>query len=215
MGSENKRLKLILVVTTFIVVTIFVFSKFIVIKGHLNDEEIVFGIIDSQLTVNYDNVITNNENKVHFDKNTHGDRLINFANKYYSNLKIYYYDATNENGNVDTNGIIAGLEWMKKNRIKNVNISMSSSLYSDGIESYIEENQNELKIFASYHNLEQSLDYPAMYNGVIASGKRNRIVFKSNDIEYKSSNIILISKGITKYEGNSFLSIITIINDIR
>lgn len=40
--------------------------------------------------------------------------MINFANKYYSNLKIYYYDASNENGSVDTNGIIAGLEWMKE-----------------------------------------------------------------------------------------------------
>ncbi len=114
MRIKNKMLKIILALITFIVVISFISSKFIIIKGYSNEKEIIFGIIDAQLTIDYGNIIVNNRKKINPDKKTHGDQLINFANKYYSNLKIYYYDASNENGSVDTNGIIAGLEWMKE-----------------------------------------------------------------------------------------------------
>ncbi len=210
----NKMVKFLLVLVTCIVVLSYIYNKFIVVKSISNSDKVIIGIIDGRLSKNYDNVLTNISNRVNSSIKTHGDELIVFANKYYTDLNIYYYDASNVNGVVDTKGIISGLEWMKQKGIRHINISMSSNKFSNKLQNYIENNQDELKVFASYHNLEQTLDYPAMYDNVIASGKKSRIIFKNNDIEYRSNNIVLISKDIKRYSGNSFLSIITMIHDI-
>ncbi|MBM7615494.1 S8/S53 family peptidase [Alkaliphilus hydrothermalis] len=216
MEKLNKATKIILVVVTCIVVLCYLSTKFTIIKSisNSNSEQVIIGIIDAQLSTGYDNVVTNSTGIINSQIKTHGDRLISFANKYCPSLKIYYYDATNDNGSVDTNGLLSGLKWMKNKGVKHINISMSSNIFSDDLQNFIEENDKDIKIYASYHNLEQTLDYPAMYKYVIASGKKSRIAFKANDIQYKSNNIVLLSNGIKKYSGNSFLSIMTTINDI-
>lgn len=63
MRIKNKMLKIILALITFIVVISFISSKFIIIKGYSNEKEIIFGIIDAQLTIDYGNIIVNNRKK--------------------------------------------------------------------------------------------------------------------------------------------------------
>lgn len=97
---------------------------------------------------------------------------------------------------------------MKNRGVKKINISLSSKIYSDDLQNWVSEHQ-DIKIFASYNNKINTYDYPAMYEGVVASGKYNDVIkFKENDVKYNSMDIIGIFS-LKKYSGNSFLSLIS------
>ena len=52
-----------------------------------------------------------------------------------------------------------------------------------------------------------------MYKSVIGSGKRNGITYKNIDKTYRNNNVLIISKkGLRLYKGNSFLSLISILD---
>lgn len=169
------------------------------------------GIIDSNLSESYDNVVLNCEVTNLATNETHGDKMIKFAKKYAPNIKIYYYDALSKDGKIHSENIISALDWMKKNNIRYVNISLSSVKYDSKIDEWINNNKDVI-VYSSYNNLEQSSDYPSMYNNVIASGVNNSIKKKSIDLIYKSNKIKFKRNILKTYHGNSYLSIYSIIN---
>lgn len=168
------------------------------------------GIIDGNLSIKYDNI--NYSENICFDsKNiTHGDEIIQFILNCQSNIEVYYYDASNQDGEVYNDSIIQGLEWMLNNNVKRVNISMSNKVKHDSLQNWIEEHK-EIRVFASYNNKLNSYDYPAMYAGVYGSGSNKKISYKDIDINYCSNDILVINNGIKVYYGNSFLSVLTML----
>lgn len=131
------------------------------------------GIIDENLSLEYEDLIVLNPvEEIKGNTLTHGDKMVEFAQEYAPNQEIYYYSASDREGIVTTDRIIKGLEMMKKEGIKVINISMSSDIYSAEFEQYILGNQKQMQIYASYSNVTESLDYPAMYKGVIGVGKK-------------------------------------------
>ena len=170
------------------------------------------GIIDGYGTSNPNHVIFNNLPKTLNGSSTHGDKMIQFAQKYRPNANLYYFDASDEAGIIKTENIIQGLEWMSENSIKKVNLSLSTKSYSEELSQWIQMHKN-IKIYASYNNNLNTNDYPAKYDNVFASGFDSRISYKSIDIKYKNNRVILLSKNIKFYKGTSYLSIISMFKD--
>lgn len=179
-------------------------------KKHVNK---VIGIIDGSYTKQYKNVVYNTNPKEELTE-THGDNMIDFAKKLSDNVEIYYYDATNIEGKIDSNNIVLGLEYMKDKNINVINISLSSKKYSSEIENWIKSNP-EIKVYASYNNLANTFDYPAMYGETIGVGKRNaNISYKERDKVYFNNRIIILPNLFKVYEGNSYLSLYEILNNM-
>ena len=85
-------------------------------------------------------------------------------------------------------------------------MSISSKFYSSDIESWIKDNSN-IRVFASYNNLINSIDYPAMYKEVYGSGKKVDIEYKDKDYTYFTNKVIIFPNITKVYEGNSYLSL--------
>lgn len=193
---------------------IFFRSKYIIIMPKESYSECKIGIIDENLGKDYkDKVILSRPAEV-TGETGHGDILIQFLKACGYGGVVYYYVAENSDGDIGSEEILDGLKWMKKQGIKTVNISMSSHYYDEDLSQWISDNCAQMQIYASYNNLENTFDYPAMYNNVIASGKRSAIVFKDCDINYRTNNIIIVNKKTYIYKGNSFLSLLTVLNDL-
>lgn len=128
------------------------------------------------------------------------------------NSKIYYYIATDEDGKITSRTILDGLKWTQCKGIKRVNLSISSKFYNSDLSNWIKENKN-IKIYASYSNLKNSKDYPAMYKNAEGSGYLNDIPYKDNDIIYNSNRILVWNKRIHYYMGTSFLSVYSLVSD--
>lgn len=161
----------------------FIFNKIIV-----ND---AIGIIDGNISKKNANITYSIKKKNKSIEPTHGDKLVKFLNSICDNPSIYYYDASNEDDDITTEGIINGLEWMVKNNVEKVNISLSSKEYSDELNNWISLHKDVIKIYASYNNLINSYDYPAMYDYVIASGSNKNIEYKDIDFNYKKIEYFL------------------------
>lgn len=56
--------------------------------------------------------------------------------------------------------------------------------------------------------------YPAMYENVISSGSNDCVGYKNEDYLYSSSNIVILPK-FKQYKGNSFLSIVTMVDYMK
>lgn len=202
---------LILTPTIIIIFTLFlVFNQgtiSIVTKDCSNQ---TIGIIDGKRSEIFNNVFSNNEITTNPEKQ-HGDYMIEFAQTYCDNVKIYYYDASNDSGSIKTDGILDGLNWMLNNNVKKVDLSISTKIYSKDLENWIKEHNKSIQLYSSYNNLLNSRDYPAMYDYVIASGSNSKIPYKDFDTKYKKNIIILNGK---TYEGNSYLSLYTLLKSI-
>lgn len=188
-----KKKKIIIIIVFTISVIIFCINQkmcFLLPDDYSEIKKI--GIIDDSLCKNpCDKVIY--EGEIVHDKESHGENILNFINSIgYSNT-IYYYSA--ENGNsISSDSIISGLEWMKKNGVKRVNISLSSKNKSDELQDWIENNL-DIKVFCSYNNKINTYDYPAMLEGTISSGSNSEVNYKTNDVVYKTSNLIVMMLG--------------------
>ena len=99
---------------------------------------------------------------------------------------------------------------MKEKGIKRINLSVSTCVYNQEIASWIKNNQ-DIQIYASYSNLKNSIDYPAMYEDVVGSGFWEKIPYKENDVVYESNEIIICNHKIRYYNGTSYLSLYTMI----
>lgn len=191
-----------------ILLTLFIFinNRYVFVYSKKCNLKYTYGIIDARVSNSHENVVFNKDHN-ESDSTSHGDMMIHFAQDICENLKIQYYDASDNEGNINTNAIIDGLEWMISNKVDRVNISLSTKTYSRELESWINEHYNDIKIYASYNNLINTKDYPAMYDHVIGSGTDNRIVYKKEDLKYLSNDIKLFYDINKEYIGNSYLSI--------
>lgn len=170
------------------------------------------GIIDTYLSEEYDQINYYSEFFADKTEKTHGDQLIDFVRNLDYDGEIYYYAAVDDSGEISTEKIIDGLNWMVNANIQRVNISLSSIIYEKSLEIWIQEHPN-IRVYCSYNNLFNSVsDYPAMYDNVIASGSDKRISYKECDKYYRSNCIIVLSSKIYKYEGNSYLSLYTLLS---
>ncbi|GEM_PF-1054780 len=207
---KYKLIKLFTILTFIILIfTVIIWSNFTIItkSGTYKDK---VGIIDKTLSTEYNAITYSNNTSFKSKKVTHGDKLVSFVRDYQDKARLYYFDASNEFGEIDTNTIIEGLVWMIYNGVKRVNISYSNSIKHTELESWIAEHE-EITVYASYNNLLNSFDYPAMYVGVFASGSNPKILYKKTDIKYKSNKIILLTNTIKYYHGNSFLSVMSML----
>lgn len=172
------------------------------------------GVIDGGLSLDNANiVITNIEYTFCGGQKKHGDYLLDFIEKI-SDVSIAYFDACDELGKINTERIIAGLEWMKGKGIKYVNISLSGNRYSEKLENWLKDNP-DIHVYASYNNNKNSFDYPAMYDEVVGSGVDGELVKSEKDKVYSSNKIVLDYDFKNIYEGNSFLSVISLMNDLE
>ena len=207
-----KTVKLIIATIIATITTVLIINSQFTITNKKNVDKSI-GIIDGSYTKKYQNVVYNTTPREELSE-THGDSMIDFAKKLSDDVEIYYYDATNIEGKIDSNNIVLGLEYMKDNNINIVNISLSSKKYSSEIESWIKANP-EIKVYASYNNLANTFDYPAMYEDTIGVGKRNsNISYKKTDKVYFNNRIIILPNIFKVYEGNSYLSLYEILNNI-
>lgn len=170
------------------------------------------GIIDGDLSAQHP-IISETNADGYTDSATHGDALLDFL-AHFDVAEVYYYDASTD-GIVSSANIMAGLEWMKAKGVRYVNISLSSKQYSRELASWIAENQNDITVYASFNNVPQSADYPAMYDGVIASGIETDFADNTDDCVYSSSKIVVDWNISTIYSGNSYLSLWTMISKIN
>jgi ribonuclease HI len=215
--SKKVRIRTIKIVSLIVVVVIIGFA-------YINNEFIflskvntnaVIGVIDGRLTRESEIVIKTNK-EVTTEKTeelNHGDLIVNFIQKA-SDADVVYYDASDSNGKISTQSIIEGLNWMKENDVKYVNLSLSSSKYSDDLQEWINDN-NQIHVYASYNNIANSFDYPAMYKNVIASGNNREVIKKENDIYYNTNKVIVNWQIFNPYIGNSYLTLITILDEVK
>lgn len=166
------------------------------------------GIIDGNRISDFSNVIYNGA-KTGTQDGLHGDLLLSFIDLHYDGVNVFYYDAGGEDSFISAEEIIAGLEWMLLNDIREVNISLSSKEYSAELDNWISEHSSEIIVYASFNNLKNSYDYPAMLPGVVASGM-DPLEYKEGDIIYKKNRFIFLPS-FKKFEGNSFLSLVSMI----
>lgn len=197
----------------FIIVSIILLTvSFLTVRSNFvfltkNPSNIEIGVIDSSLCSQYSISDSNLILKKKAITETHGDRLLKFTKNYAPNVKIVYYDASNDKGEVDTLNVMKGMDTLISKGIKRINISMSTSHYSEEFEKYLLNLPIDVEVFASYSNFDRTNDYPAMYKKVVGVGKKSVIPFKKEDITYNSSKIILISNDLKLYNGNSYLSL--------
>lgn len=194
-----------------IFVTLFSYNHIIVDYNDFSNVDVKVGIVDDALSTESKCVIEKNNKRL--SKNTsHGDTLLDFIEDA-SNIQVYYYDALNKNGKIDSESIIDGLEWLKSKDVTFINISLSSKKISKKLEKWLNENP-KIKVFSSYHNNIQSADYPSMYNNVTGSGVNSIVMDGDKDKIYRTNRIFLPKKG-KFYHGNSYLSILTMLEHIR
>lgn len=180
----------------------------VISKTNLNNE--IYGIIDDSLSKEMENVVYIKSDYNNHKTESHGEKLCEFANDYYENFEIYYFSAEAD-GIIDSKNVIHGLNELINKSVKKINISLSSKIYSDDLQNWIREHK-DIKIYASYNNKMNTYDYPAIYEGVIASGAHDeRTQFKEIDVKYRSQNIIGLTP-LKKYSGNSFLSLMSMFN---
>lgn len=214
---KQKKKVILLKTVTLLIAMMFVLLVYIDFNYQIRYRTVdlnrqTFGIIDDSLSREYNNVETLNPGMKLKDKNmSHGDNLLNFVQNNYTNYSIYYFNAEID-GKISSESILEGLNTLKDKGVQSINISLSSKMYSQKIQDWILENNN-IKVYASYNNMKNSFDYPAMYKGVIASGiEEKEIQYKDTDIKYATRKIFCINK-MNLYEGNSFLSLISMLEN--
>lgn len=202
---KRKLIICISIILILIISTLSIHYNFNIVQTCSYNDDI--GIIDFCLKQEYRNVIYSDEQYNLNGDVSHGDMLIDFIENTNYDGTIYYYAAVNNDGNISTEKIIEGLNWMLEKNIKRVNISLSSKLYNNELESWIKEH-DEINIYCSYNNKYNSVaDYPAMYAGVIASGVDRRITYKEEDAKYTSNRMVTIKDKVKLFVGNSYLSV--------
>lgn len=209
---RKKSIRILVIITCMISILLFLGKSYImVVFYNENASTETYGIIDGHLSKKHENLLKiNSDGYVEFS--THGDQILQMLKEYSKNTKFYYYDAEIGNDFL-SESILNALEWMKKNGVRYVSISLSSKFYSDEVQSWISKNKNDIVIYASYNNELNTLDYPAKYNDVIGVGSSPKIEKKKCDVIMKSSKIVLISNKLKFYYGNSFLTPYVMLRD--
>lgn len=203
----------IAVISVLAVAFLYFKTQFIQISPEFKVNESI-GIIDECLSYDHSNVKQSNQTAYSASDKTHGDLMLEFLD-HCSIENVYYFDASAETGHISADSLITGLEWMKANGVKYINISLSSKKKSQALEDWISENKNAVTIYASYNNLEQTFDYPAMYDDVIGSGSNKTFMNPEKDRCYISNKILMGFDLKNCYNGNSYLSLYSLISDLN
>lgn len=207
--TKRKRC-LSIIFGTLLIAGLFCFLHSFVVTGKFEGEAYNIGIIDDSLLSRKTNVIYQGEIVSKSSSYSHGETLLKYLKDKDFTGKIYYFSAQNQSGKIDSESLVKGLNWLKGNGVKKINISLSSKNKSELVEKWINDNP-EILIFCSYNNQINSYDYPAMFDRVIASGSNSKIKYKENDKHYCSNKLLIINKGIHFYNGNSYLSLETLL----
>ena len=210
MCIKKKKSKVILFfIVVFALIGLFCINDLCILVFKADNACNVIGIIDDDVSeiVARGMEYTGNYNNCE----SHGEKLIKYLKCKGYNGKIYYYSAQTNDGIIDSDSVIQGLEYLKELGVNRINLSFSSKYYSKELDDWLKKN-SQIRVFCSYNNLENSYDYPAMYKLTIASGMSDRVNYKSCDKKYKNNRIIVIDKGIYFFKGNSFLSIETLLS---
>jgi hypothetical protein len=173
----------------------------------------VIGVIDDTLSENHPCLHMKN-NTILNESSSHGDSILDFLDNCGLSDQVFYYDATNNEGKITSSNILDGLQWLKTQGVEYINISLSSKNYSTEIQEWITDNADAVTVFASYNNIYQSSDYPAMYSNVVGSGTHKKIMDLSKDCAYTTYKIINTKK-LSLYNGNSYLSLVTMLDLIE
>lgn len=207
----NKKKFLFIIISMLLIAVIVFISKIQFVNKR---EFCTVAIIDGELA-NYEkgevHLITKTNNRINTKMNSHGAKMIGFLERLCVDYEVYYYDASDNNGTVRTSLIELGISMLEEIPVANINISLSGMIFSTNLEETI--NNSIKKIYASYNNELSSLDYPAMYEGVIGVGIKQNVNFKKEDVFYNSNRIIIKDKWNTIYSGNSYLSLIESIKE--
>ena len=144
---------------------------------------------------------------------SHGEDIISFLRHAGYAGDILYYSAENDDGIIDNNGVLKGLQWLSNHGAERIAVCLSTSRYDVRIEEWIRNNP-DIKIYSSYNNIVQSQnDYPSMYEGTYASGCDSNIGYKQTDRHYFSSRILTIGCGVQYYHGNTYLALISLLSE--
>ena len=167
-----KKKKFIFISTAIVfIATIWLYYNYLIIFPITNT--CMIGIIDSDLTISYENIeFTNNPlNSSEENFKTHGDLIMQFVNTYSPDTKVCYYSYGDNN---TTENIIEGIKWLINHNVKYINISLSNKNKSQIFEEYINQVKDKCYIFCSFNNNLNTFDYPAMYNNTIGVGELNK-----------------------------------------
>lgn len=206
--DNRKKVFLTAIIFFIILISYVIHQEIYFIKADDYSDVKAIGIIDDSLCKKYNNVIY--EGELIEDKKSHGQDILEYIENIGYVNDIYYF-STEKNNTINSKSIIEGLEWMKAQGIKRINISLSSKKKSKNLVEWIA-NNSDVKIFCSYNNKINTYDYPAMIDGTISSGFNKKNNYKKSDIIYKSNHIIVFNNRFYYYQGNSYLSIITMLN---
>lgn len=210
--------KIILILSTFLSLSLIgcLFVRFLFVIPERYSGEQAIGMIDYHFTEDFGDIVAElgafaQEHPDPMGGRTHGDEMLSFFKSLQADYPIYFYAADDAEG-IGEEGILAGLDWMESRGVKNINISLSTKQYSEKIQKWILEHP-DTRVYASYNNrLNTVADYPAMYKGVIASGSDGRIPYKESDQRYASGRVLVSDNGLKVFEGNSFLSLVTVLS---
>ncbi|MCD8125244.1 MAG: hypothetical protein LUE23_09500 [Lachnospiraceae bacterium] len=128
----KKRLTVIVIVAVFWATTaliwVIVYLTFTVCyPGKFNDRsntDSIIGIIDGKLFQEHGNIVDSISDTAD-DELRHGDYLLNFLELYDDKIQVIYYCAESD-GEITTDNIIEGLNWMADNNVEYICISIST-----------------------------------------------------------------------------------------
>lgn len=127
----------------------------------------------------------------------HGTNIAKIILDTAPNVSLISLAAFDEEGNGQVDDVINALEWCYNNNVDIVNMSFSFTIPNDELEAEIKKlNDKDILLVASYNNLKNTYDYPAMYENVFGAKSSD-----NNDIKV-SNNIIYVPS--TELDGNSY-----------
>ena len=78
---------------------------------------------------------------------------------------------------------------MENENIQYVNLSLSTKKREETLQEWL--NNTELRVYSSYNNLLNSLDYPSMYENVIASGCDNSKIYRARRHSMNAASLLI------------------------
>lgn len=203
---KQKKIYILIIIIVITIPLAVAASKFVYVKS---TDYCEIGLIDGKLG-SFDPGVVHKISKQDISNldilSTHGEEMLGFVDNYCNNYSVYYYDASDEFNQLKTTLIIDGLNKLEDTKVKNINLSFSGQLHSPQLEQKLASSSKT--IFASYNNLPNSMDFPAMYDSVIGVGVKNVIDYTENDVTYNNNILIINNNYFNRYTGNSYLSLL-------
>lgn len=184
---KRKRIILILIFSTFLIVTLLFFWK---IKS-TNVRCVKVGVVDTNLSESYKqkyNVycFAQGTNNIMTDS-THADMVIDTIKSKDGNCKIYLANVLNDKNTGDIDSVIKALEWLKEKEVDVICMSLTTFEDNEELRRTINElTKSGTLIVAACLNYSNAITYPAYYDGVISVANCN----------HEQASISIISRDI-------------------